>query len=54
MPNKRKLFVVRRELIIPPFYGSNISRAIEKQVRDVMEVVNVYSPAGWSVWRASA
>lgn len=38
MPNERTFFVVRVELIIPPFYGYNISQTIVKEVRNVMEV----------------
>lgn len=54
MPNKCKLFVVTEELIIPSFYGNKISQAIKKQVRNVMEGLKIYSPAGRTVWQASA
>lgn len=54
MPNKCKLFVVTEELIIPSFYGNKISQAIKKQVRNVMGGLKIYSPAGRTVWQASA
>lgn len=39
--NKQKVFDARAELIIPPFYSSNIGQTIDKQVKNVTVVVKV-------------